>query len=82
VSNDADEQAEARRVRDAAALDAVLTLAATPVAAPPLSAPRQSAEAPMPPSTDARDGAAGETAAVAARVYAGLRRLLGGSERS
>jgi SAM-dependent methyltransferase len=92
VSNDGDEEAEARRERDAAALDAVLTLAAPPAAAPPDRAvPSPPADAPPaitvvapPPARSAEPDDVDDAVRFAARVrrhpayrvYAGLRRLV------
>ncbi|MEO6026400.1 MAG: class I SAM-dependent methyltransferase, partial [Candidatus Binatia bacterium] len=93
VSNEADEQAEARRERDAAALDAVLTLAATPAAVqtpPPVAAPAVAASVAVSAPNAAERASIDEAVQFATRVrrhpayrvYAGLRRLvqqLGGS---
>lgn len=81
VSNDGDADAAARRVRDAAALDAILTLAATPDTS--AVAPQPVAAAPVPTTPPPLDPAREEAVRFAARVrahpayraYARLRRL-------
>lgn len=81
VSNDTDADATGRRVRDAAALDAILNLAATPSA--PVVVPEPTRAAPVvvapPPSDPARDEAIRFAERVRAhpayRAYARLRRL-------
>jgi len=79
VSNDGDADAAARRVRDAAALDAILTLAATPGTSAVAPEPVAMAPAPPPPHDPAREEAVRFADRVRAhpgyRAYARLRRL-------